>query len=183
MGIDAIRQVYMETSGAWTGCDWPTQLGQAGLELNGCTAAQAEQLARTAPPLEAADWRRAAEWLSQVELNAEQAQVQASIALASANAGDLEGALEHAERACVLEHETGRPTAAHWCNSWERFRQAIQETLDNRGQNSRPAQREQPLPEVARVLAQVKSLQAEVERLARRVELLERERLAVSANF
>ena len=66
--VRAIARAYEEAAGTWTGCDWPTRYGKAGLDLDGWTAAEAEACAvqHKGTALEV-DWRAAAQWLGRVE--------------------------------------------------------------------------------------------------------------------
>lgn len=108
--LTAIADAYERAVGTWRGCDWPTQFGNGDLDLNGWTAAEAESMAvesRDAEEVE--DWTTAAQWLAGVEQNAAQAESQAALAVAAADAGEWGEAIEHARRAVLLEFAAGRP--------------------------------------------------------------------------
>src|SRR6266511_256911 len=40
--IEEVRRAYEEARGSWTGCDWHTQFGDSGRDLNGLTPTDAE---------------------------------------------------------------------------------------------------------------------------------------------
>src|SRR5262249_39768426 len=107
-GMEEIVRAYEGAAGTWTGCDWPTRFRPTGLDLNGRTVAEAEVRKRTTRGVEAQVWNSAARWLWLIELHAEQAEKHAALALQAAGAGDLRQALDHAQRACLLEFVTGR---------------------------------------------------------------------------
>jgi len=108
--LEDIVRAYEEATGSWTGCDWPTRFGQCGLDLDGCSAAEAEAEAIEAiGRAEAADWNAAAIWLTRVERMAAQAEAQATLAVTAANAEEWTEAMEHARRARSLEFASGRP--------------------------------------------------------------------------
>jgi hypothetical protein len=110
VGIEEVYRAYEEGTGLWTGCDWPTRFGATGLDLNGYAAAEADAIAIDAIRTEAAeDWSSAAHWLARVERCAGKAEVQAALAVKAAVAGQWDEALDHADRAWVLEFSTGRP--------------------------------------------------------------------------
>jgi hypothetical protein len=94
---------YLQNTGKWYGCDWPTAFGVNKLDLKGLRPAQATLLARATSGSEGADWRAAAEWLTQVERDAKQAEAKAAKAAELAEAGRLTEALRLAEEACVIE--------------------------------------------------------------------------------
>ena len=175
MHNDEFRHAFEQAAGTWTGCDWPTRFGITGLNLSGCTADKAKAMAAAAGDVaEAEAWRAAAEWLAQVERAAEQAEICAATALAAANAGDLEEALEHAQRACVLEEDTGRPAHRGACPTWQRLRQAIEKA---RGADKAAPQTTAAglLLSMERVLAFLEVVQTDLRLLNRRVDRLERE--------
>src|SRR5262249_14531534 len=49
--------------GSWTGCDWPTEFGDAGLNLENVSAADARTRAESLCGSEATEWHAAANWL------------------------------------------------------------------------------------------------------------------------
>jgi hypothetical protein len=157
--MEQIRLAYEEAAGKWSGCDWPTCFGKTGLDLQDCTAAMAEHLAMESSGIGSSDWMAAARWLAQVELNAEQAEVQGALALAAANAGDVAGALEHAAKACELERETGRPPVGCGGPGWQRLQDALREAA--------------PAPATAPFLPAVQALRHDLEQLMLRLAALE----------
>lgn len=176
MNLEDIRRSYSQATRRWIGCDWATSFGKAGLNLNGCTAQGAELRAHDArEPVE--DWRAAARWLTQVEQFAERAEVQAALALAAANAGDLQLALEHAEGACTLEQASGRLEAAS-DPVWQDLRRAVASVLETSRMGS-------PSPQATRrakpLTNELKALARTLEQLAGRVQELEAELEAARA--
>jgi hypothetical protein len=123
--VEEIVRLYEETTGRWTGCDWPTSFGQTRLDLNGVTAAEAEAEV-AANPDEAHDWREAVRWLARVEISAREAQREAAEAVAFARAGAWQNAARHAGRAWELEFTTGRPLWRLPSHTWRTLHQAIQ---------------------------------------------------------
>jgi len=124
--LGEIARAYDEAIGTWTGCDWPTQFGRMGLDLNGCTAATAAARAGETAGLAAEDWAGAAKWLRDVESYAGGAEAQAAMAFQAVRAGQWREALEHAERAWALEFATGRPIWHSYPPAWQRVFQAVQ---------------------------------------------------------
>ena len=125
--LGAVARAYEEAAGTWTGCDWTTRFGNNDLDLKGWTAEEAESMAvESTDPDEVEDWTAAATWLAQIEKNAEQAETQAVLAVAAANAGEWGEALEHARRALLLEFASGRPLWNHapltWQDRWNAIR-------------------------------------------------------------
>jgi hypothetical protein len=131
-GLEDIRRAYAEATGAWTGCDWPTVFGKSGLNLKGWTAAQARAMAQeTLDPVAAADWKRAGEWLGQVERFAREAETQAQHALKQAEQGHWQEALRFAEKAWALEFSTGRPLRLGVFFTWQPLRELIEKAARN----------------------------------------------------
>lgn len=123
--LEEVIRAYEEAAGRWTGCDWPTTFGQAGLNLQGWTAAEAETRAVEAGTVEEQQlWQEAATWLEEVERCAAQAEAQAALGVAAANAGEWREAEKHALRAWALEFHTGRPLR-HYPPTWQRLFEAI----------------------------------------------------------
>jgi hypothetical protein len=108
MRPEEILGAFLSGRGRWTGCDWPTRFGAAGLNLCTVTASQALLLARATAGDEAAEWRAATAWLRQVEEAARQAEAEAGHAARLAAAGRLAEAAERARAALALE-ENYRP--------------------------------------------------------------------------
>jgi hypothetical protein len=105
-----IERLYKTAFGSWLGCDWPTDFGESGLDLNNRTAADAATRAEQTSGTPAADdWRAAATWLACVERYAAQSNASATAALKALAAGNWQQALESAEYAWALEFLTGRP--------------------------------------------------------------------------
>jgi hypothetical protein len=108
--IDDVLLAYKQAAGTWTGCDWPTVFGPAGLNLKDVSIAEAESLAvETACSPEGKSWMAAASWLMLVERYAQQAEREAALAVAAANAGAWDEAVKHASKAWGYEYYTGRP--------------------------------------------------------------------------
>jgi len=106
--MEDVTRAYEEATGTWTGCDWPTVFGAAGLNLEGWSA---EEAAAHAIEVEAAErkvWEAAASCLEEVERRAAEAEEEAKRALLAATAGAWQEAAEHARRAWSLEFATGR---------------------------------------------------------------------------
>jgi hypothetical protein len=124
--VGAIRQVYANAVGRWTGCDWSTEFGSLGLDLNGFTALQAKARARSARLMvEAQEWQAAADWLGEVERHAKLAEDHARLAVAAAEAGQWPEAREHARQAWFREFMVGRPMRRGFPATWRRLYQAI----------------------------------------------------------
>ena len=117
---------YREAVGTWTGCDWPTKYGKAGLDLDGWTAEEAAAAAQdhrgTAGE---ADWRDASRWLARVEQFARRAEVEASQAVQAAAAGAWNDALGHAKWAQACEFLTGRTVWRGSPSTWQPLLRAI----------------------------------------------------------
>jgi hypothetical protein len=108
-GLEEVARACEEALGTWTGCDWPTTFGRAGLDLNGWTAAEAETRAvEAAGGDDRETWTAAADWLREVERRAAQAEIRALQAVAAARKGLWPLAVENARRAWALEFQTGR---------------------------------------------------------------------------
>ena len=110
-------------SGKWTGCDWPTQFGRTGLDLQGFCSSQAILMAGATAGSEAADWRNAVTWLTRVEQDARQAESEAQTAVSLARKGKLREALQRADLACAMEARYHRSLA------WRPLRDAIEAAL------------------------------------------------------
>lgn len=126
VGIEEICRAYEEGVGTWAGCDWPTRFGASELDLNRCSAAEAESMAVDAIDSPAAeDWSAAARWLARVEEFARQAEIHAAAAVKAAESGHWEEALKQAHRAWVRELSTGRPLRKRE-TAWKNLLLAIQ---------------------------------------------------------
>jgi hypothetical protein len=168
LNLQSVRDTYEEMAGTWTGCDWPTCFGAWGLNLNGCTSAQAvKKSAETVSPTESEVWRAAAQWLTDVEKKADEAAIQGALALASTNAGCDWEALEHARRAWVLEREAGRPSPRAEAPSWQQLYEAIRSVHGTSKADEPLFQLELAPPAMERQIAQ---LSQGLERLERRME-------------
>lgn len=121
--LTPIRTAFEDGKGHWTGCDWRTSFGTKGLNLEGLKASQALLLARATAGQEAADWRAAYKWLSQVEHDAIEAEALASHAVTLSCGGQLEEALERARQACRLE------ARYHPSSRWQSLCEVIEATL------------------------------------------------------
>lgn len=128
VGIEEICRAFEEGVGTWTGCDWPTRFGASELDLNRCSAAEAESMTvdTMASPM-ADDWSAAVHWLRRVEEFAYQAEVHAAAAVKAAAAGQWEEALQQAQRAWVRELSTGRPLRKKE-TAWKNLLLAIQKS-------------------------------------------------------
>jgi hypothetical protein len=119
--LDGVFRAYQKATGTWTGCDWDADFLVAGVNLNGWAACDAEAVAlSTANDQERQTWAAAAKWLRQMEHRAEQAQAQATRAMAAANFGRWAQAVDHARRAWAVEFATGRPLR-HEPPTWRRL--------------------------------------------------------------
>jgi hypothetical protein len=123
MLTEAIEREYRQAAGKWTGCDWPTEFGKTGLNLNGLKALQALLLARATSGSERADWHAAVAWLTGIEQDAQEAESKAGQAMALARSGQLQEALAHAQRACAVEAKHHRRLV------WQPLREAIEAAL------------------------------------------------------
>jgi hypothetical protein len=123
--VEEIVRLYQETTGRWTGCDWPTSFGKTRLDLNGVTAAEAEAEVAAIPEA-VQDWREAVRWLARVEMSAREAEREAGKAIAFARVAAWQNAALHAQRAWALEFTTGRPLWRHPSHTWRTLNQAIQ---------------------------------------------------------
>jgi hypothetical protein len=115
--------IYVQSSGKWQGCDWPTAFGANRLNLNGLRAVQAHLLSEATAGSEGADWRAAAQWLENVERDAKQVEAKTARAAELAEAGQLNEALTLVEEACAME---GR---YHTDLVWQPLRQTIATVL------------------------------------------------------
>jgi len=109
-GLEAVARAYEQAAGRWTGCDFPTQVGTGGLDLRGCSSADAKVRARMAVrPEEREEWRVAADWLDGLEVAAADAETEATLAVAAAAAGHWDEAVKHGRNARAIEVTSGRP--------------------------------------------------------------------------
>lgn len=166
MRLESIRQAYSRAAGRWRGCDWPTRLGPGKLNLQGMTSTEAAARAELAAPDEADDWQAAAVWLQEVEQAAEEAEMEAALALAAANAGDLCCALTHARKAAERETFAGRPRdEACWHDLAAAIENALQQPSAETRAEGQVANRSSLEREVARLQEEVRLLKARIERL------------------
>ncbi len=128
--LDELAAKYQRGAGKWSGCDWPTDFGPSHLDLAELKASQALLLARATGGKEAADWQLASRWLSRIEQEAQEAEVEAGIALALASTGQFREALGHARHAFALE------TRYHSKPVWQPFCQALETVLALQAENS-----------------------------------------------
>jgi hypothetical protein len=127
--VAEIVRLYDETTGSWSGCDWPTVFGTAHLNLNGVTATTARE--RADDSTEAAhQWREAALWLSRIERYAGRAERAAAAAVMGARTGAWEDAVCQAEMAWMMEFIAGRPLRCRPAHSWRRFCRAIKRAAE-----------------------------------------------------
>ncbi len=142
--VQAIARAYEEAAGTWTGCDWPTRYGKAGLDLDGWTAAEAEAFAgRHKGTAMEVDWRDAAQWLARVEQWARRADAEAFQAVQSAATGAWRDALAHAQAVRVCEHLTGRTLWRGTPTTWQPMLRAVFAALPD---HPAPAAARQPEP-------------------------------------
>jgi hypothetical protein len=109
--LDDFRAQCLEAANLWKGCDWFTQHGNSGLNLQDMNSLQAEFMCRATSGPEAVDWHSGVKWLRQVEKDARLASERLRSAASCLSAGDVPGAVEHLEAACALE-EKYRPATA-----------------------------------------------------------------------
>ncbi len=122
-----INQAYLQAVGTWAGCDWPMQMGQSALNVEGMTATQAEIMGQRAENGQLAeDWFATGRWLTQVEQHARLAEFQAAEAVNAAEEGRWADALTHAEWAWALEFSTGRPLRRSPPHAWQHLRDRIE---------------------------------------------------------
>jgi hypothetical protein len=122
--VNDITAALTAASGKWTGCEWPTEVGQRRLNLNGMRSSQALLMERATAGSEAADWRTAVVWLRQVEQDAQQAEAAARMAVELAKTGRLGEAIAYASRACDIEQRYRRPL------TWQPLLNVIAAALD-----------------------------------------------------
>jgi hypothetical protein len=122
--LSSFDRLYQQASGKWTGCDWRTDFGRSGLNLEGIQSSQATLLAVATAGSESRDWYSAVLWLREVEQVTWEADQEARKATELARLGQLEEALHHAERACELERRY------HTRLIWQPLRDAILDARD-----------------------------------------------------
>jgi hypothetical protein len=125
-GMEEIHEAYREGTGTWSGCDWPTNFGKTGLDLQGWHSAEARGMAEQNRGTLAADWIGAARWLTQVEEHARQAEARAAAAVSAAAAGHWREALQFAEQAWALEFGSGRAIWHGFPLAWRKLLQATE---------------------------------------------------------
>jgi hypothetical protein len=125
-GLPDMQRAYQEGAGTWGGCDWPTRFGQSGLELQGCRASTARDMAAMSEGTLSEDWEAAALWLAQVEANARRAEARAAAAVAAAEVGRWREALQFAEQAWSLEFGSGRAIWRSPPFAWQKLLQAAE---------------------------------------------------------
>jgi hypothetical protein len=97
------------------------------------SASEAETLAvETAGTTDGPSWEAAADWLQRVEHNVRQAEREAALAIAAANAGAWQEAVGHAHKAWSLEFQTGRPL--RHTPTWQRLFRAIKAAARKQGE-------------------------------------------------
>jgi hypothetical protein len=120
--VAEIRLLYEKSTGVWTGCDWPTELGKSRLDLNGWTAERARKKETAVMGADQeSDWHAAADWLAKVEQVAQHAEEQAALAVRAASAGEWREALEYAREALASEFATGRAVRRGSTMTWHRL--------------------------------------------------------------
>jgi hypothetical protein len=125
-----LNRAYEEAAGTWTGCDWHTRFGTSELDLKDWTSAAAREMARRTCGTEAGEeWWAAAQWLGQVEHHARQAEIQATLALTKAKAGNWREAFNHAQQSLALEFATGRPLRRGYPLAWQPLHEVFEEAV------------------------------------------------------
>jgi hypothetical protein len=124
--VQGIIRAFEEAAGTWTGCDWPTRFGKAGLDLEGWSAAEAQAAAEEHRGLaEESYWRAASSWLTRVEQYARRAEEEARQAVLDATAGDWCNALKHAQWARACEFLTARTVWRGTPTTWQPLLRAV----------------------------------------------------------
>lgn len=125
--VQGIVRAFEEAAGTWTGCDWPTRFGKAGLDLDGWSAVEAQAAAEEhrGMPAEETDWRAAVRWLARVEQFARRSEEEAFQAVLDATAGAWRNALEHAQRARACEFLTSRTVWRGTPTTWQPLLRAV----------------------------------------------------------
>jgi len=118
-----VQEVFERAAGRWVSCDWPTTFGTRRLNLEVLTASQELLLARATAGAEAADWRAAVTWLTQIEKDAARVEALARRALSLSQQGRLREVLDFARQACLIESNY-HPTPA-----WQPFCDVIEALL------------------------------------------------------
>jgi hypothetical protein len=127
MGIetqaDQIRRCFAQASGAWTGCDWPTEFGKSHFNLQNLSSSQAILMARATAGKEEVAWWEASRWLARIEQQALEAERQARLTVQAAEAKQWVTALAHARQACDIESNY------HEHLIWQPLREAVEKAL------------------------------------------------------
>ena len=123
--IEPIQRAFHLAQSKWKGCDWPTQFGKGCINLCGLKSAQVRLMAHATSGKEAVEWQAAAEWLAQVERDAETAEREAATAVQLACAGSLRTAQELARQACRLEKKYRDK------GIWQPFYEAVQDAVNS----------------------------------------------------
>jgi hypothetical protein len=125
--LEEIREAHRQAAGTWTGCDWPTAMGESRLNLEGWTPAQAAVRGQEAEdPQLAEDWYTASRSLAQIQQHAQLAEIHAAQAVLAAEEGRWRDALTRAEWAWALEFSSGRPLRHAPPHAWQRLRDRIE---------------------------------------------------------
>ena len=144
---DPIETTYEDCQGGWAGVDWTCPHGPWEVDLDGKDADELRAIAdRVAAGEETeedrqhlpervwsgdradiVDWLRdAADYLDDVAASATSAEEAGEEAIEAVRQGDLDAALEHAERACRIERQYGD------CPVWGTLRSAIEQAIEDR---------------------------------------------------
>lgn len=129
---DVVQQIslaFAQAAGAWTGCDWPTEFGDAHLDLNRLSSAQAILMARATAGKEEDAWWEASRWLARVEQEALEAEREAHQAVKASQASQWVTALTHARNACDIE------ARYHTSLIWQALRDVIERALKKSAAN------------------------------------------------
>lgn len=117
--IAPARAAYEAAQEQWTGCEWPVVVGDEEMHFDNDEEADALAEAEESPTRRRA-LRQAAEYMREVAEAAAVAEGAATEAMRHLAAGELNEALEQAERACGVESAYGD------CPTWRAFREAIE---------------------------------------------------------
>lgn len=127
---DEVAAQCLALAEKWKGCDWVTKHGPLELNLQGMSASQAELMSRATAGPEAKEWRSAAKWLRQLELDIATITEEIRRAAFSIGLGENQRALEHVELASSIEGKYRLPVICQSLRDW--LWQASESPLPNR---------------------------------------------------
>lgn len=124
--VNSIQEFFrsIEAEGAWSGCDWETEFGVTGLNLNGMKSRQCKLLANATSGTESLDWEAAEKWLRKVERAAAKAKQHAVAAVKAASNKNWDKALTSIESAVEIESQYHSPDSGEL--TWEPLRILIE---------------------------------------------------------